>query len=203
MVEMDDPCFLVEQIQPRVEGGVSFDVTEGSWELEAARFIFVSEKSCDFVSPHFFEGIVMEIGLGNPFFVGGGEASYGCGEVDVDIAFEVSAERMNSEKHARNETHLAGEFFDNSGSDGWDFVHKMAVHPEEIPESRWHGKRDVLPFGVGERVEAVFDPVISGPFSAGRAESGFAGMGRLEGFVALGADIEVVTEETCFTGHDF
>lgn len=145
----------------------------------------------------------MEVSTGNPFFVGGGNATYGCGEVDMDIAFEVSAECMNGKKYAWEETHLAGEFFDDVGSDDRDFVHKVTIHPEEIPERRWHGEGDVLPFCVWEGVEAIFDPVVSGPFSAGGAESGFTGMGCLKGFVALRADIEVITEETCFTGHDF
>lgn len=102
-----------------------------------------------------------------PCIEGGCWAADRCGEVNMNVFFKVSTKCVNSKEYPRDKSLLVGEFFDNIGSDCRYFVHKISVHPEEVPEGAGHGECDMLPFGIWEGVEAVFDPVVSGPFTTG------------------------------------
>ncbi len=61
----------------------------------------------------------------------------------------------------------------------------------------------MLPFGVGKRVETVFDPDVGGFFTAGRAEPGLAGVKDFLTAVAFGADSKVKAKERCSANHGF
>jgi hypothetical protein len=61
----------------------------------------------------------------------------------------------------------------------------------------------MLPFGVGKRVEAVFDPNVCGFFTAGRTEPGLAGVKDFLTEVAYGADSKVIAEQNCTASHGF
>lgn len=61
----------------------------------------------------------------------------------------------------------------------------------------------MLPFGVGKRVEAVFDPNVGSFFTAGRAEPGLAGVKYFKAVTAFGADSEVIAKENCSASHGF
>ena len=51
----------------------------------------------------------------------------------------------------------------------------------------------IRPVKIG--VEAVFNPVVSGLFPAGRAEAGFTGMGSFDAFVTFGAYKYVIAQK--------
>jgi hypothetical protein len=53
----------------------------------------------------------------------------------------------------------------------------------------------MLPGCVGKRVEAVFYPIVSGFFAAGRTEPGFTRMRSFKSFVAVRANKQVISEE--------
>jgi len=74
---------------------------------------------------------MVEVGVGNPLLVIEGKAPGGGGEVDMDIAFEVPSERVNSQEDAGQEVMLGGELFDDVGGERWEEVHELAIHPEE------------------------------------------------------------------------
>lgn len=110
---------------------------------------------------------------------------------------------MEGEINTWDKPLVSGQGFDNISSDRRDFVHKIAIDPEEIPKKRGHSKGNVLPDGIREGIEAIFDPVISSFFTAGWTESGFARMRCLNGFTTGITDKEMVTEETCSTDEEF
>ena len=61
----------------------------------------------------------------------------------------------------------------------------------------------MLPGCIGKRVEAVFDPVVSGFFSTGRAEPGFTRMRDFKRFVTIRTNKAVITEEICTADNEF
>lgn len=123
--------------------------------------------------------------------------------MNVEIAFKVSAKSMNCEINSRDELFLQRQLLNNASGNRRDFIHEVTVDPEEIPKDIWHGEGKMLPFGVGKRVEAVFDPNIGGFFTAGRAESGLAGVKDFLTAVAFGADSKVKAKERCSASHGF
>ncbi len=93
--------------------------------------------------------------------------------------------------------------FNNTGGYSRGFIHEVAVDPEEIPKGAGHGERYMLPFGVGKRVKAVFDPDVGGFFTAGRAKPGLTGVRDFDAVFAFGADSEVIAKERSSASHDF
>ena len=94
----------------------------------------------------------------------------------MDVSFEVSAKGVDGKKDAWQKSFLflfSPIFNDVCGNQG-NKVHQVAVKPEEVPEFRRHSKGDMLPGSFGKGVKAVFDPNVSGLFTARGAESGFA-----------------------------
>ena len=55
----------------------------------------------------------------------------------------------------------------------------------------------MLPFGMRKLVEAVFDPIVSCLFAAGRTETGFAGVRHFNAIVAFGTDKSMITKVSC------
>lgn len=51
---MDDPGFLVEEIEPGVEGGIGMKVLEMRREFKAAGLEFSAEEVDDSITPHGF-----------------------------------------------------------------------------------------------------------------------------------------------------
>ena len=66
---MDHPGYLIENIEPGIEGGIGFKMPEMRGEFKASGLEFGAEKSKDSIAPHGFEGIMMEIGLANPALI--------------------------------------------------------------------------------------------------------------------------------------
>lgn len=146
---------------------------------------------------------MIEIGVRNPVIMRKGETTESAGEMDVKIAFKVSAESVYGEINSRDESFLQRQLFNNACGEGRGFIHEVAVDPEEIPKGAGHGESDMLPFGVGKRVETVFDPDVGGFFTAGRAEPGFTGVRDFNAVFAFGADSEVIAEERSSANHNF
>ena len=121
----------------------------------------------------------------------------------MEIAFKVSAESVYGEINSGDESFLQRQLFNDACGDSRGFIHKVAVNPEEIPKGTGHSESDMLPFGVGKRVEAVFDPNVCGFFAAGRAEPGFTGVRDFNSVFAFWADSEVIAEERSSAGHGF
>ena len=144
-------------------------------ELETTGFEFGTEEREDRIPPHGFEGVMVEVGMGNPLLVIEGKAPDGGGE-ETKIAFQIPSERVDGQEDAGQEAPLGGELFDEVGGKWGEEVKKMAIDPEE--GLQWFGEcpGDMLPDGVGEGVERSFDPVVGGLFPAGGTETGFAGM---------------------------
>jgi hypothetical protein len=155
------------------------------------------------ISPHFFEGVVIEIGVRDPAVMCKGETAEGAGEMDVEIAFKVSAESMDCEINSRYKSFLQRQLFNDACGDSRGFIHEVAVDPEEIPKDIRHGEGDMLPFGVGKSVKTVFYPDVGSFFTAGRAEPGLAGVRDFNAVSAFGADSEVIAEERSSANHDF
>ena len=74
---------------------------------------------------------MVEVGVGNPLLVIEGKAAGGGGEVDMEIAFEVSPEGVNGQEDAGQEVMLSGKPFDDVGGERWKDVKEMAIGPEE------------------------------------------------------------------------
>lgn len=146
---------------------------------------------------------MIEIGIRNPAVMSKGETSDGGGEMNVEITFKVSAKSMYSEVHSRDELFLQRQLLNNAGGNSRDFIHEVAVDPEEIPKNVGHGESEMLPFSVGKRVEAVFDPDVGGFFTAGRAEPGLAGVKDFLTEVAYGADCKVIAKQNSSASHGF
>lgn len=146
---------------------------------------------------------MIEIGIRNPAVIGKGEPSDSGGEMNVEITFKVSAKSMNCEINSRDELFLQRQLLNNACGNSRDFIHEVAVDPEEIPKNVGHGESEMLPFSVGKRVEAVFDPDVGGFFTAGRTEPGLAGVKDFLTAVAFGADSKVKAKERCSASHGF
>ena len=144
-----------------------------------------------------------EIGIRNPAVMDKGEPADSRGERNMEITFKVSAKSMYSEINSRDELFLQRQLFNNACGNSRDFIHEVAVDPEEIPKDAGQGEGEMLPFGVGKRVEAVFDPNVCGFFTAGRTEPGLAGVKDFLTAVAFGADSKVKAKERCSASHGF
>lgn len=123
--------------------------------------------------------------------------------MQVDISFQIPAKGMYRQINAREKAFLFCQLFYDVCGYKRDFVHKVAIDPKEIPENTGHGEGDMLPFCVGEGIEAVFNPVVGGLFAAGGAKPGLAGMRGLDAFVAFWADEHVISQEAGFTHQEF
>ena len=83
---------------------------------------------------------MIEIGVRNPAIMCKGETAESGGEMDVDIAFKVSAESMYCEINSRDEFFLQRQLFDNACGNRREFIHEVAVDPEEVPKDIRHGE---------------------------------------------------------------
>ncbi len=200
---MDDPGFLIEEIEPGVEGGIGIKVPEVSREFEASGLEFGAEKIDDGITPHGFEGGMIEIGIANPALVIQSETAGGGGKMNMEITFEVAAESMIGRVDARDEMLLSSKVFNDVGRDRAKFVEKPAIEPEERLKMIRQGKSNVLPNSVRECVKSGVDPNISVLFAAGGTEAGFTGMRRLELAEAFWADKDMPTEKRSSTGKHF
>lgn len=63
----------------------------------------------------------------------------------MDVAFQVAAKGMDSNKDTRDHFFLVGNLFDAIGSNFSDEIEKLSVVPEEIPKLRGHSKGNMLP----------------------------------------------------------
>ena len=61
----------------------------------------------------------------------------------------------------------------------------------------------MLPFGMRKFVEAVFDPIVSCLFAAGRTETGFAGVRYFNAMVAFGTEKPMITKVLCAAYKEF
>lgn len=157
-------------------------------------FKFGSQEIDNFVSPHIFERGVIEVSTFDPGIISKRKTTYSSRQMDMNITFQVSTEGMDSQIDTGYKSLIVGQILDNISCYKRDFVHKVAIDPEEVPESSWHGKSNMLPCSIRERVEAIFNPVISGFFTTGWTESGFTGMRCLDGFAAGITDKEMVSK---------
>lgn len=98
--------------------------------LDSFCFEFFSEECEKFISPHFLEGIMVNVFSFHPGVMREREASDGGGEMDMEISFKVPAKGMDSEIDARDQSLLICQLFDNACSDRRGFVHEMTVDPE-------------------------------------------------------------------------
>jgi hypothetical protein len=146
---------------------------------------------------------MVEVGMGNPRSVIEGKAPGGSGQVDMKIAFEVSSEDVNGQKDTGQEAPLGSELFDDVGGERWQEVQEMAIDPEEGLKLGGQRPGDMLPDGVGEGVERGVDPMVGGFFSAGGAETGFAGMRGFDLATTGGTDPYMPAEETRSTDEHF
>ena len=128
---MDDPGLLIQDVEPTVKRRVGFEVPEATRELETTGFEFGTEERKDGIPPHGFEGVMVEIGVGNPFLVIEGKAAGGGGEVEMDIAFEISPESVNGQEDTGQEVMLSGKPFDDVGGEWRKGVKEMAIRPKE------------------------------------------------------------------------
>lgn len=121
----------------------------------------------------------------------------------MDILFEVSAKGMDGKKDTGKKSLSFSPLFDDICCYQGNKVHKIAVKPEECPEFRRHSKGDVLPGSSGKGVKAVFDPEVSGLFTAGGAESGFATVWNFDALRAGRTDKVMVTEKRSSAHKEF
>ena len=146
---------------------------------------------------------MIEISVGDPAVMCKGEAAESAGEMDVEIAFKVSAKSMNCEINSRCKSFLQRQLFNDACGNSRGNIHEVAVDPEEIPKDIRHGKGYMLPFGVGKGVKTVFNPDVGGFFTAGRAKPGLAGVWDFNAVSAFGADSEVIAKERSSANHNF
>lgn len=128
---MDNPGFLIEEVEPGIEGGIGIKVAKGVRKLETAGFEFGAEKVDDGITPHGFEGGMIEINFAHPAFAVRSQTASGGGKMDMEITFEIAAESMHGGIDAREERFFYGQVNDNAGGDRCEFVEKMTVKPEE------------------------------------------------------------------------
>ena len=98
--------------------------------LDSFCFEFISEECEKFISPHFLEGIMVNVFSFHPGVMRQREASDGGGEMDMEISFKVPAKGMDSEINAWDKSLLLCQLFDNARSYRRGFVHEMTVDPE-------------------------------------------------------------------------
>lgn len=145
----------------------------------------------------------MEISVWFPELAIESQPAGGGGKMDMEIAFKITAESVDSGIDAGDEMFLSGDVFNNLGQDKRNFIEKPAVEPEERLKLSRQGESDVLPNGVWESVKSGFDPVVGGLFSAGGTETGFAGMRCLDLAETFGADKHMPTEKRSSAGKHF
>jgi hypothetical protein len=202
-VEMDDPFFLVQRVEPRVESRVMAEVGESFGEVQSTELMLLTKEVDDLKAPHGFEFFVVEKAFGAPVLAILGKAADGGGQMDVEIALEMASEGMNGQENAGVEPLFARQRQDEVGRQRGDPREEVAVEPEEFPKPRGHGERDVLPSGVGQNIELGFDPFIGGLLSARGTEAGFAGMGDGLACAARGTLLDVSAQKHGFAGHHF
>ena len=76
------------------------------------------------------------------------QPAYSRGEVNMQIAFKVSAKGMYGQVNPGNEALLFGLSLDDIRGDGSDFIDEMSIAPENVPKHIGHGESDVLPTGL-------------------------------------------------------
>ena len=64
--------------------------------------------------------------------------------------------------------------FDGFSGDGSDFIDKVAIVPENVPEYIGHGESDVLPARAGQSIVGILHPNVSSLFATGGTKSTFA-----------------------------
>lgn len=110
---------------------------------------------------------------------------------------------MQSDKDPRDNAH----FFRIGGYNfGWyrhNFIDERTVEPKQGLQFAWKGESDMLISSLWQDVQVFFNPVVSGLFSASRAEAGFAGVETDFGEIAVRALVKMITHEGRATGHDF
>lgn len=90
-VEMDDPGFMIEDVEPGVEGGIGMEMAKGWGKLQTAGLEFGAEEVDNGITPHAFERFVREIDVGHPGGAILGKSSGSGGQMDVAVAFEIAA----------------------------------------------------------------------------------------------------------------
>lgn len=200
---MDDPGFLIEEIEPGIEGGIGIKVLELMREFKAAGLEFGAEEGDNSITPDGFEDSMMKISVSNPAFIIQRQAAGCSGKMNMEITFEIAAESMIGRVDARDEMLLGGKVFNDVGRDRTKFIEKATVEPEERLKMIRQGKRDVLPKGVREDIKSGFDPIISVLFAAGGTETGFTGMRRLDRMEAFWADKNMPAKQRSPAGKHF
>jgi len=200
---MDHPCFLIENVKPGIEGGIGFNVPETRRKYEAAGLEFRAEEIDDGITPHEFQGVMMEISAFNPGVIIKSQTAGSGGKMNMEVAFKIAAESARGKEDAGDEVILGGELFNDAGGDRRDFVKEMTIEPEEGLKFKRQSPGDMLPSGVRERVKSGFNPVVSGLFTAGGTETGFAGMRGIEAAKAFWTDKDMPTEKRSSTGKHF
>jgi len=114
---------------------------------------------------------VVKIGVRDPSAVIQGKSADGGRQMDVEIAFKISAESVDGQIDAGQEVMLRGQLFDDVGGERRNRVEEVAIDPEEGLEVGRHGPGDMLPCRVWKGVEGRFNPMVGGLFSAGGTES--------------------------------
>lgn len=76
----------------------------------------------------------MEVTMLDPGVISKRETAYGSGEMEMEIPFQISAKSMDSQINARDEAALFSEFYDNGCGDKRNFVHEVAINPDDIPQ---------------------------------------------------------------------
>ncbi len=200
---MDNPCFLVVDVEPGVKSGIGFEVQKVWWKFESVGLEFGTKEGNDLIAPSLFKRVMIEIDIRLPGFIVKRQTADGGGEVDMEVAFEVASESVSGRIDARDVMFLSGDVFNDVGRNRGKFVEKMAVDPEERLELFRHGPSNVLPSGVGERVKSGVNPIVGGLFPAGGTETGFAGMRGIEAAQAFWTGKDMPAEQRSSTGKHF
>lgn len=134
-----------------------------------------------------------------------GKASCSCREMNVDIAFEVTAKGMNGNEDGRGDFFGVSDGLNGSSGNKADFVEQRAIEPEEIPEFSWHGKSNMLPGGFGEGVILFVDPKFGGLFATGGTGFRLAGMRNTLDMRAgrVSTMIFMISPNSIFTAEEF
>ena len=103
-----------------------------------------------------------------------GQPRCGGGEVNMQVAFEVSAKSMYYQIDSRNKSLFFRLCFNDAGSDRSDFIDERSIVPENVPEYIGHGESDVLPARAGQSIVGILHPNVSSLFATGGTKSTFA-----------------------------
>lgn len=130
-VEVDDPGFLIKDIEPGVEGCVGFEVFEFGWEAQTARHKFGAEEVDDGITPHAFDGFMGKINVREPGFTIQRESAGGGGQMDMAVALQIASEGMQGQKDAGKKQFFCGPLFNDIGGKTREVVEKVTIAPEE------------------------------------------------------------------------